>query len=87
MTRSHEKVHKSIFGATELLIYSKSSNGEKMKALSEKIRKLLQVKVSGGGSSHPEKNQFEVVQHTAAQFQCIFTSTTTSDKRYADLTC
>ena len=36
--------------------------------VSAKIKKLWRVKVSGGESSHFEKNQFKVVQHILGVF-------------------
>ena len=73
MTRSHKIVHKSIFGATEIFIYSERGEnadhyGETMIVVRVKLKKLWQVKVSGGESSHFEKNQFKVVQHILGVF-------------------
>ena len=51
---------------------------------STKIKKLWRVKVSGGESSHFEKNQFKVVQHILGAF---FIAPTITDKSYVDLTC
>ena len=61
-------VSKSIFGATEISIYSERGEnadyyGEKIIEVSVKLKKLWWVKVSGGESSHFEKSQFKVVQH------------------------
>ena len=61
-------VHKSVLGATEILIYSERREnadyyGEKIVVVSVKIKKLWRVKVSEGESSHFEKKQFKVVQH------------------------
>ena len=69
-------VYKMIFGAAEI-VYSKSGGSadyysEKMIVVSAKIKKLWRIKVSGGESSHFEKNQFKVVQ----QFGCFFIATT-----------
>ena len=66
-------VHKSIFGATEILIYPERGEnadyyGEKMIVVSVKLKKLWQVKVSGGESCHFEKKQFKVVQHILGIF-------------------
>ena len=66
-------VNKSIFGATEILIYSERGEnadyyGEKIIVVSVKLKKLWRVKVSGGESSHFEKNQFKVVQHILGIF-------------------
>ena len=71
--RSHKMVYKSILGATEILIYSERGKnadyyGEKVVVVSVKIKKLWLVKVSGGESSHFEKNQFKVVQHILGMF-------------------
>ena len=46
-------VHKSIFGATEILIYSERGEnadyyGEKIIVVGVKLKKLWRVKVSGG---------------------------------------
>ena len=42
--------------------------GEKNIVVSVKLKKLWRVKVSGGESSHFEKNQFKVVQHILGIF-------------------
>ena len=73
MTCSHKMVKKSIFGTTEILIYSARREnadyyGEKIIVVSIKLKKLWRVKVSGGESSRFEKNQFKVVQHILGIF-------------------
>ena len=69
VTCSHKMVDKSHFGTTEIFVYSERREnadycGEKMIVVSAKRKKLWRVKVSGGESSHFEKNLFKVVQHT-----------------------
>ena len=66
-------VNKSIFGATEILTYSERGEnadyyGEQIIVVSVKLMKLWRVKVSGGKSSHFEKNHFKVVQHILGIF-------------------
>ena len=73
MTRSHKMVNKSFFGTTEILMYSEREEnadyyGENIIVVSVKLKKLWRVKVSGGESSHFEKNQFRVVQHILGIF-------------------
>ena len=73
VARSHKMVHKSILGATEILIFSERGEnadyyGEKIIMVSVKLKKLWRVKVSGGESSHFEKNQFKVVQRILGIF-------------------
>ena len=82
-------VGKSHFGTIEIIIYferreNADYRGEKMIVVSAKIKKLWRVKVSGGESSHFEKNQFKVVQQN---FGCFFIATTITYKSYVDLTC
>ena len=66
-------IDKSHFGTIEIFIYSERRenadyHGEKMIVVSAKIKKLWRVKVSGGESSHFEKNQFKVVRHILLVF-------------------
>ena len=66
-------IDKSHFGTIEIFIYSERREnadyrGEKMIVVSAKIKKLWRVKVSGGESSHFEKNQFKVVRHILGVF-------------------
>ena len=73
VTRSHKMIDKSHFGTIEIFIYSERREngdyrGEKMIVMSAKIKKLWRVKVSGGESSHFEKNQFKVVRHISGVF-------------------
>ena len=73
VNHSHKTVYKSILGSTEILIYSERGQnadyyGEKVAVVSVKIKKLWQVQVSGGESSHFEKKQFKVVQHILSIF-------------------
>ena len=73
VTRSHKMVYKLHFGTIEIFIYSERREnadycGEKMIVVSAKIKKLWRVKVSGGESSHFEKNQFKIVQHILGVF-------------------
>ena len=66
-------IDKSHFGTIEIFIYSERRenadyHGEKMIVVSAKIKKLWRVEVSGGESSHFEKNQFKVVRHILGVF-------------------
>ena len=66
-------IDKSHFGTIEILIYSERREnadyrGKEMIVVSAKIKKLWRVKISGGESSHFEKNQFKVVRHIL----CVF---------------
>ena len=66
VTVSHKMVDKSHFGTIEIYILKEEKMPiivvKKMAVASAKIKKLWLVKVSGGESSHFEKNQFKVVQ-------------------------
>ena len=73
VTCSHKMIDKSHFGTIEIFIYSERRenadyHGEKMIVVSAKIKKLWRVKVSGGESSHFEKNQSKVVRHILGVF-------------------
>ena len=57
---------------------------KKMIVVIAKIKKLWRVKVSGGESSHFEKNQFKVVRHILGVF---LIATTITYKSYVDLMC
>ena len=65
-------VDKSHFGTIEIYILKEEKMliivVKKMIVVSAEIKKLWRVKVSGGESSHFEKNQFKVVQHILGVF-------------------
>ena len=73
VTRSHKMIDKSHFDTIEILYILKEEKMliivvKKMIVVSAKIKKLWRVKVSGGESSHFEKNQFKVVRHILGVF-------------------
>ena len=72
MTRSHKLVDKSPFCTIYLYILKEEKMMiiavKKMIVVSANIKKVWRVKVSGGESSHFEKNQFKVVRHILGVF-------------------